>query len=281
MLNALTIDVEDYFQVHAFQSRIARDEWDQFTTRVVENTELILNLLAEHEVKATFFILGWVAERFPDLVRSIAADGHEIGTHGYWHQLVYEQTPTAFADDLARSLAVIRAAVPKAEIMGYRAPSFSITEQSQWALDVLAEQNLIYDSSIFPLSLHDRYGMKGAKRFANRLPNGLWEFPTSTVEVGRWRWPVAGGGYFRLYPRWLTERAIHSLNHQGKPAVIYLHPWEFDPGQPQVDDLPYVSRFRHYTNLDKTEPRLRYFLKKYQFGPIKEVFAHELQDALV
>jgi polysaccharide deacetylase family protein (PEP-CTERM system associated) len=283
MLNALTIDVEDYFQVHAFQSVITRANWDRYATRVVDNTERILKLLAEHDVRATFFVLGWVAERYPALVRAIAEQGHEIGTHGYWHELVYQQTPTVFASDLQRSLTAITDAVPDANILGYRAPAFSITAASLWALDVLADHGIQYDSSIFPLSLHDRYGIADANRFASRLSNGMWEFPTSTVKLGKWNWPVAGGGYFRLYPRWLTERAIHHLNQQGEPAVIYLHPWEFDPTQPRVNDAPRLSKFRHYVNLAKTEARLRYLIKQYHFGPMAEVFANQLgqRDSMV
>lgn len=278
MRNVLTIDVEDYFQVHAFQSAIARNSWDSYTARVVDSTQRILKLLAACETQATFFILGWVAERFPDLVRAIAEDGHEIGTHGYWHELVYHQTPITFAGDLRDSLQVIADAVPDVQVMGYRAPAFSITNESLWALDVLAAHGIRYDSSIFPLSLHDRYGIKDAQRFAARLPNGLWEFPASTVQLGKWNWPVAGGGYFRLYPRWLTEQAIRHLNHEGHPAVIYLHPWEFDPGQPRVSDVSRLTQFRHYVNLSKTEERLRYLLGRYRFGPMAEVFATELAE---
>ncbi|MCB0064659.1 MAG: DUF3473 domain-containing protein [Caldilineaceae bacterium] len=279
MRNVLTIDVEDYFQVHAFQSAISRNSWDSYTARVVDNTRQILALLAACDVRATFFILGWVAERFPELVREIAAQGHEIGTHGYWHELVYHQTPTTFAGDLRDSLEVIQDAVPGAQVIGYRAPAFSITNESLWALDVLADHGIRYDSSIFPLSLHDRYGIKNAQRFATRLANGMWEFPASTVQLGRWNWPVAGGGYFRLYPRWLTEQAIRHLNREGQPAVIYLHPWEFDPAQPRVNDVSQLTKFRHYVNLSKTEERLRYLLERYSFGPMAQVFAKELADS--
>jgi polysaccharide deacetylase family protein (PEP-CTERM system associated) len=272
ILNALTIDVEEHFQVHAFETVIARSAWDRYPSRVVANTQRVLHLLADYNLHATFFILGWIADRYPELVREIAAQGHEVATHGYWHELVYRQTPAEFAADLRQSLdAIVRACgFPPA---GYRAPAFSITKQSLWALDIICENNLKYDSSIFPLAAHDRYGIRDAHRFANRVRGELWEFPVSTMRLGNQNWPVAGGGYFRLYPLWLTRQAIRSLNARGYPAVIYLHPWEFDPDQPRIPQAPWLSRFRHYVNLDKTESRLRTLLGNFQFGPLNTVFA--------
>ncbi len=279
MRNALSIDVEDYFQVHALESVVRRTDWDIYPSRVEANTRRVLRVLADSQVRATFFILGWVAERFPHLVVEIASAGHEIATHGYWHELIYRQTPQEFAADLSRSLQVIRAALAAGgdatgsiPLLGYRAPSFSITRDSLWALDVLRDQGLHYDSSIFPLVAHDRYGIASADRFAHRLDNGLWELPVSTVQLAGRNWPVAGGGYFRLYPYWLTCQGIRRINAEGHPAVVYLHPWEFDPQQPRIAGVGSVSRFRHYINLARTEVRLRRLLQDFAFAPMAEVF---------
>lgn len=275
--NALTIDVEEHFQVHAFETVIDRSAWDRHPSRVVANTRRILRLLAEYDTRATFFVLGWVADRYPDLVQEIAANNHEIATHGYWHELVYRQTPAEFAADLNQSLSAIGRALSSFQSAGYRAPAFSITRQSLWALDILREQGIIYDSSIFPLAAHDRYGINNAHRFANKVCHGLWEFPISTVRLGKHNWPVAGGGYFRLYPLWVTRLAIRHLNAQGHPAVIYLHPWEFDPDQPRIPNASLLSRFRHYVNLHKTETRLQALLQTFKFAPMCEVFANYLE----
>lgn len=277
MLNALTIDVEEHFQVHAFETVIDRADWDRYPSRVVANTRRILRLLAEYNVRATFFVLGWVADRHPDLVEEIAAAGHEVGTHGYWHELIYRQTAAQFAADLSLSLHVIGRAASDVRLVGYRAPAFSITRQSLWALDILRDHGIQYDSSIFPLAAHDRYGIHDADRFANKVRDSLWEFPASTVRVGKRNLPVAGGGYFRLFPLWVTRQAIRHINAEGYPAVIYLHPWEFDPDQPRVPNAPLSSRFRHYTNLDRTESRLRALLQKFKFGAMSEAFADRLE----
>jgi len=275
--NALTIDLEEYFQVHAFQEVISRREWDDHPSRIGVGARRVLRLLEEQGVRATFFILGWVADRHPDLVREIAGGGHEIASHGYWHQLIYRQKPDEFADDVRQSLEALGRALETDRPIGYRAPGFSITSQSLWALDVLRDQGIAYDSSIFPLVAHDRYGLRGAPRFAHRLGNGLWEFPASTWRVGGQNLPVAGGGYFRLYPLCLTRRAIRSLNARGEPAIVYLHPWEFDPEQPVVEGVSRLSRFRHYVNLSRTEPRLSALLREFQFGPMREAFAPQLE----
>lgn len=276
VVNVLTIDVEEHFHAHAFETVIPRATWDSLPSRVGPNTRRVLRVLEEYGVHGTFFLLGWVADRHPDLVREIAAAGHEVATHGYWHELIYRQSPEAFTADLRRSLDAIGRALGGAQPVGYRAPSFSITAASLWALDVLRDHGLVYDSSIFPLSAHDRYSIGDADRFANRLPNGLWEFPASTVRLGGRNWPVAGGGYLRLLPLSLTRRAIRRLNAEGHPAIVYLHPWELDPEQPRVADAPLLSRFRHYVNIGRTEERLRALLSEARFGPIREVFAHLL-----
>jgi polysaccharide deacetylase family protein (PEP-CTERM system associated) len=273
--NALSIDVEEHFQVHNFEGVVRRAEWDRYPSRVVENTRRILRLLAEREVRATFFVLGWVADRQPHLVREIRDGGHEIATHGYWHELIYRQTPKEFAADIGQSLDAIEQACG-VRPTGYRAPSFSITSESLWAMDILRDFGIQFDSSIFPPVAHDRYGLRGASRFAHRLPNGIWEFPASTVRMGRRNWPVAGGGYFRLYPLYATRCAIRRLNANGHPAVVYLHPWEFDPEQPRVRGVSRLSRFRHYVNLDRTEGRLRHLLKEFDFGAITDAFGARL-----
>lgn len=277
--NALTIDVEEHFQVHAFETLVDRAAWDYYPSRVVANTRRILRLLAEHNVRATFFVLGWVADRYPELVKEIALSGHEVATHGYWHELVYRQTPDEFAADLRQSLEAIERACSGLQPAGYRAPAFSITRQSLWALDILRDHNIIYDSSIFPLAMHDRYGINSANRFANKMCDALWEFPISTIRLGKQNWPVAGGGYFRLFPLWLTRQAIRHLNGQDHPAVVYLHPWEFDPDQPRIPNASLLSRFRHYVNLHKTESRLRALLAEFEFGPVCDVFAGYLEVA--
>lgn len=277
--NALTIDVEEHFQVHAFEKVVKRADWDHYPSRVVANTRRVLRLLAAHDVQATFFVLGWVADRYPDLVKEIADGGHEIATHGYWHELVYRQTPQEFAADLCRSLEAIGRAFKEQQPAGYRAPAFSITRQSLWALDILRDHSIVYDSSIFPLAAHDRYGIKNADRFASQARGGLWEFPVSTIRLGRQNWPVAGGGYFRLFPLWVTRQAIRHLNGQQQPAVIYLHPWEFDPDQPRIPKAPLLSRFRHYTNIDKTEGRLRTLLDEFSFAPIRQAFGRCLEPS--
>jgi polysaccharide deacetylase family protein (PEP-CTERM system associated) len=271
--------------VHAFEKVIDRRSWDRHESRVVPNTRRILALLRDSQVKATFFVLGWVAERHPELVREIVAEGHELASHGYDHQLIYQQTPRAFADDIRNALDQIERAFADTDLacsarpVGYRAPSFSITDRSLWALDVLRDAGFQYDSSIFPLAAHDRYGMSHADRFANRLDNGLWEFPVSTVRLVSMNLPVAGGGYFRLLPLWLTRKAIERINGDGHPVVIYLHPWEFDPDQPRIRQASTLSRFRHYVNLDTTELKLRALLRTHRFAPMRVAFARQLEVA--
>lgn len=276
MLNALSIDVEEHFQVHAFEKLVHRAEWDSHESRVVANTQHILELFKKHKVHGTFFILGWVADRFPALVQEIAAAGHEVATHGYWHELVYRQTPEEFAKDLQDSLDAIQRAAPESNPIGYRAPSFSVTRESLWAHDVLKAHGIQYDSSVFPLTVHDRYGINDAQRFAHQLPNGLWEFPMSTVVWRQRNLPVAGGGYFRLYPLALTRRGIHQVNREGHPAIIYLHPWEFDPTQPRIKGASLLTRFRHYNNIGKVTSRLDQLLQEFDFGPMCEVFTDYL-----
>jgi polysaccharide deacetylase family protein (PEP-CTERM system associated) len=285
MLNALSIDVEEYFQAHAYEKVIDRGAWERMPSRVVVNTRRLLGLLAEHGAHATFFVLGWVADRHPGLVREIAAAGHEVGSHGYGHQLVYRLTPEEFADDLERSLGAIRRALGgDGQALGYRAPGFSLTDESLWALDVLRAHGIRYDSSLQPtgqggaLRGGKRSGVSGAGRFAARLRD-VWEFPVSTLALGGRNWAVAGGGWFRLLPLWVTRRAIARINAEGQPAVVYLHPWELDPDEPQVPNAPALSRLRHRLNLHRTEERLRRLLREGEFGSLREVFARQLATA--
>ena len=274
LLNAMTIDVEDYFHVAAFADIVSPDQWPSFESRVCQNTDRILEMLGEAEVHATFFVLGWVAERFPDLVKRIHQAGHELASHSYDHALVYDKTPDEFRQDLRRAKAAIEQA-SGVVVTGYRAPSFSVVERSLWALDVLVDEGYSYDSSIYPIR-HDRYGIPSWPRHIQRLERQggrLWELPGSTVNYLGLNWPMGGGGYFRLLPYWWTRRGIRTLNGtEGRPAVFYLHPWEIDPDQPRLR-AGAVSRFRHYRNLDQTEPRLRRLLAEFRFGTIAEVLA--------
>ena len=236
ILNAFTVDVEDYYQVHAFADRVDPARWDDYESRVVANTHKVLRILDDHHVRATFFILGWVADRFPQLVRDIRTSGHEIGCHSYWHKRIYTMTPDQFRDDLRLARKTIED-ITGEPVVAYRAPSFSITKDSLWALDILIEEGFQYDSSIFPIH-HDNYGIPGANRFPHRIEkNGssLWEFPPSVHRLLNLNIPIAGGGYFRLYPirlsvRWLS--LINRVHHQ--PFIFYLHPWELDPEQPRL-----------------------------------------------
>jgi polysaccharide deacetylase family protein (PEP-CTERM system associated) len=274
--NALTVDVEDYFHVSAFSDSINRSDWNDHTLRVERNTHRLLDLFDEHGARATFFVLGWVAKRVNSLVREIASRGHEVACHGYSHQLVYEQSPELFREETLRSKALLED-ITQSPVRGYRAASYSITARSLWALDTLAEAGFEYDSSIFPVR-HDRYGMPDAPRFPYQLttPNGqsLLEFPLSTASVLGYRLPMAGGGYFRLYPYPLTRAGLRQINNKAsKPFIFYLHPWEIDVDQPRIA-ANWLSRFRHYNNLDKCEARLHKLMSEFQFTSTWDV----LQD---
>ncbi len=272
-VNAFSIDVEDYFQVAALAPAIPRDSWPSREPRVERNTQVLLDLLAERSIRGTFFVLGWIAERHPRLVKRIAAAGHEIASHGYSHRLIYTQPPGEFREETWRSKRVLED-LAGAAVIGYRAASFSITRQSLWALDVLIDLGFLYDSSVFPIR-HDRYGIPGAAPEPGALeaPSGrsIVEFPMSAATFLGVKVPVSGGGYFRLLPYWVTRRGLAQINgaHR-RPFTFYLHPWEVDPGQPRVR-VSWLSRFRHYTNLDRCEPRLRRLLAEFQFGTMREV----------
>ena len=277
VVNALTIDVEDYFHVSAFDDVVDRSSWDGRERRVVVNTDRLLALLDRAQVRATFFVLGWVADREPALVRRIAAAGHEVACHSYAHRLVYDLTPDAFRDDLRRAKACIEEA-SGLPVIGYRAPSYSITARSLWALDALVEEGFRYDASIFPVH-HDRYGIPDAPRHAHQLERAAGSFleiPPATLQRAGLNLPVAGGGYFRLLPYSWTRYGLGSLNRrEGVPGVFYLHPWEIDPDQPRLP-VPWLTRVRHYRNLHRTEPRLGRLLADFRFAPVASVFAGEL-----
>ncbi len=305
--NALTIDVEDYFQVHAFSSVINPADWDNYESRVEGNTYRILEILSNpavsngssNSIKATFFILGWIAERYPGLVKEIAGQGHEIASHGYRHELVTNQGPDEFRADIAKTKKILED-ITGEDVVGYRASTYSITKKTLWALRVLTEEGYRYDSSIFPVH-HDVYGFPEAPRFPfkvslngevqtvrsfaaansfarSNISNGpndsniLWEFPISTVRFFGQNLPVAGGGYFRLFPYWLVKRLLGHINRtEQRPFIFYLHPWELDPDQPRIDNASLKSRLRHYLNLDKVENRFRRLLSNFNFIPIRDM----------
>jgi len=269
--NALTVDVEDYFNVSAFAESINQHDWKAYPLRVDNNTRQLLDLFDEYKVKATFFVLGWAAEQVPGLIREIASRGHEVACHGFSHQLVYNQSPKVFREETLRSKHFLEDLV-QSQVRGYRAASYSITARSLWALDILAEAGFYYDSSIFPVR-HDRYGIPDARDVPHMLetPAGhsLVEFPLSVAKVFNYRLPVAGGGYFRLYPYAMTRAGLRQINRRRQPFIFYLHPWEIDPDQPRIS-ASWLSRFRHYNNLDKCEPRLRHLMTDFQFGTVWE-----------
>jgi polysaccharide deacetylase family protein (PEP-CTERM system associated) len=276
LVNAMTIDVEDYFHVSAFSQVLDRSSWPQLESRVERNTQRLLDLFDEHQVRMTFFVLGWVAERYPDLIKSLHQRGHEVACHGLTHELVYKQTPELFRSETQRSKSLLED-LTGAPVRGYRAASYSITSKSLWALDILVELGFEYDSSIFPIH-HDLYGMPGTPRHPHAVADGkLLEIPLTTVQLAGQRLPCAGGGYFRLLPYSVFRWSLRRVNAEGLPAVFYMHPWEIDPGQPRID-APLKSRFRHYTNLHRTESRLSKLLKDFRWGRMDEVFMARQSD---
>ncbi len=280
VLNAMTVDVEDYFHVSALAESIRRDDWASMEYRAEASTDRLLAMFDEFGMKSTFFVLGWVTKKSPALVRRIHAAGHEIACHGLTHELVYNQTPDLFRRETAESKALLEDAIG-APVLGYRAASYSITAESLWALDILCELGFTYDSSIFPIA-HDRYGIPGASTRPGRLrtPNGshIVEFPLSTKPLLGMRIPVSGGGYFRLMPYWFTRWALRSLNADQQSFAFYLHPWEIDPQQPRVP-ASLLSRFRHYNNLDVCERRLRSLLGDFRFTTMQNLLRPHLDAA--
>jgi polysaccharide deacetylase family protein (PEP-CTERM system associated) len=274
MKNALTIDVEELFQVHALSNVIKVQDWDGFASGIESNTSIILELLEKKNTKATFFCLGWIAERHRSMVRRISESGHEVASHGYAHQVIYSQTPEAFRDDVSRSKRIIEDITGR-PVLGYRAPTYSITEKTLWALEILEALGFAYDSSIFPVH-HDNYGIPSAPRFPYRIEGRkLVEYPISTVRIGKLNFPVAGGGYFRLFPYWLTRIGLKAIERENRPFIFYLHPWEFNPDTPRVAGLSALSRFRTYVNLSKTQGRFEQLLEDFRFASVSDV----LEDA--
>ena len=272
----LTVDVEDYFHVEAFAGTVSRTTWDQYSPRVVDNSRRLLDIFDRHDVKATFFVLGWVAERFPTIVREIHERGHELACHSYWHRKVDSLTPAQFRSDTREACDVIENAA-SVRVSGYRAPTWSITRRSLWAFDVLAEEGFEYDSSIYPIH-HDLYGIPGANRYPYVQPcsNGqsLLEFPPATAKIAGMTFPAAGGGYLRIFPRAYTSWVFRQFEKAGKSLVLYLHPWEIDPEQPRLAG-PLKSRFRHYTNLHRMQERLEFLLQRYRFVPFRSYLADD------
>ena len=269
----MTIDVEDYFHVSAFASHVAPEAWDRMPCRVERNVEAILAMLDQHKTHATYFMLGWVAERYPGLVRRIVEQGHELASHGYAHQRATEQSRQQFRQDITRAKALLED-IGGVAVQGYRAPSFSIGHGNLWTLECLSETGYRYSSSIYPIH-HDHYGMPGAPRFAFHPEGGrgLLELPVTTVRLFNRNLPAGGGGYFRLLPysvsRWCLQR-VNKVDRQ--PCIFYFHPWEIDPGQPRLRGVGARAKFRHYLNLHRTEERLRRLLADFAWDPIDRVF---------
>jgi len=272
------VDVEDYFHVQAFARVISRSDWDRYPTRVERNTLRLIEMFASRQVRATFFVLGWVAERFPTLVQAICKAGHRIGCHGYAHRVIYEGNEMDFRNDIRRARQVLEdiAGIP---VVSFRAPSYSITSETLWAFEILGEEGFQFDSSIFPI-VHDNYGIPNAPRFpyVKRLKSGseITEFPPSTLRVLGSNIPFAGGGYLRLFPYKLTAWAIRYLNKtERQPAMLYLHPWEIDPHQPRIS-ASWLSSFRQYNNLDSTETKCRQLLDDFSWAPMEEVLSRKV-----
>lgn len=272
-INAMTIDVEDYFQVSAFSDNISLDQWSGHDCRVENNMDRILQLFSDNDVKATFFTLGWIAEKYPVIVKNIVAEGHELASHGRNHTRVFDQSPVQFTEDISQTKKLLED-IGGVEIKGYRAASFSIDKRNLWAYDCLSEAGYQYSSSIYPVE-HDHYGMPDAPRFsfvANS--SGLIEVPISTVQWMNRLWPSGGGGYFRFLPYAVSKRLIKAVNdNEKRSAIFYLHPWEIDPGQPKQDNLPLKTQFRHYINLKHTFRRLEQLVQDFSWNRMDKVFS--------
>jgi len=275
LLNSITVDVEDYFQTEAMAASVPRCDWDRMPSRIERNTEQLFELFASHGVRGTFFFLGWVAKRFPSLVRQAARWGHELGCHSYWHRLVYRLSPEEFREDTRKAKGAVEDAAG-VRVDGYRAPSFSLVKGTEWAQEILGELGFLYDSSVCPVN-HDLYGNPDAPRIPHRIAAGaLLEFPVATLSVGGHNFPVGGGGYLRLLPYAYTRWGLSLLNQEEcSRAIVYLHPWEIDPEQPRLP-ASLRSRFRQYTGLGTTAEKLKRLLKDFRFAPIAESFSLEL-----
>ncbi len=269
LVNFLSIDVEDWFHVTNYAGVIQRSDWEQLEDRLLISLRKVLDILDDCDVKATFFVLGWIAERNPELVRSIVHRGHEVASHGYEHGLLYDLGPEGFKKDLLRGLELV-SSVTGTDILGYRAPSFTVTRDTEWVYSILSEVGIRYDSSVYPLKRR-RCGIPDAPLtpYDVDTPTGsVREFPIATLEIGGFRFPVGGGGYFRLFPYWVTSRAIKTLNRKGMPAVFYLHPWELDPDQPVPTGVPWRQRWKHRVNMKHTENKFRRLCDEFEFQPL-------------
>jgi polysaccharide deacetylase family protein (PEP-CTERM system associated) len=278
MKNVMSVDVEDWFCVYNMSRLIPYSDWERCESRVERSTLLLLDLFRRHRVEATFFVLGWVADRFPDLVKEIERGGHEVASHGYSHRLLTFMRPEEFRVDLQRSLEVLAKATSQ-EVRGFRAPSFSLTRETLWAVDILKESGIQYDSSVFPVGFHPEYGIANADLRPHQLAEGMTELPMAVAEVLGMKIPCSGGGYFRLYPYAVTRWLMRKCNEQGRPVIFYVHPWEADPGQPRVSGMPWSARFRHYNNLEATEERLERLLGDFSFTSARKLIAERSSSA--
>jgi len=279
VVNGLSVDIEDWFQVGAFERTVRRADWDTLQSRVERNSDAVLALFARHGVYATFFTLGWVAERYPDLIRRIAAAGHEVASHGWDHVRVFTMTPGQFRADIGRTRALIEDLTGR-RVAGYRAPSFSIDRRTPWAHEILAEEGYVYSSSVVPIS-HDHYGWPGAPRFAFRpvKESALVELPVTTAKFGGKLLAAGGGGFFRLLPYRFSRWAIRQVNREGRPAIFYFHPWEIDPGQPRLGNAPLRSKLRHYSRLGAMEAKLDRLIEEFRWGSVADAAAAEASRA--
>lgn len=281
MINAFSIDVEEHFQVTAFANAVDMASWSGHESRVVRNTRVLLEMLSKRGTRGTFFVLGWIAKHHPQLIREIAGGGHEIASHGMNHQLIYNQSPEKFREE-TRSAKHLLEDLCQTSVIGYRAATYSITRRSLWALDILAEEGFLYDSSIFPMH-HDRYGIPDARRVPHLMEttkgHRLIEFPISVLRHKGLTLPVAGGGYFRIFPYAITRWGLKKLNASGQEFVFYIHPWEIDPAQPRIADAGLLSRFRHYSNLGRCYARLESLLNDFAFAPVRAIL--EEKDLLM
>lgn len=271
----MSVDVEDYFHVSAFEGSIDRANWDKLECRVEQNTYKSMELFSDAGVKATFFVLGWVAERYPSLIKEIIAQGHELASHGFSHQRIHFLTQKEFREEIKSTKALLEE-IGGIEVTGYRAPSYSIVKDTLWAHDILAEEGYRYSSSVYPV-VHDLYGIPDAPRFSYKVArNQLLEIPVSTIRFMGRNWPCGGGGYFRLFPYELSKKLILQVNnHEKQPGLFYFHPWELDPNQPRQKNINMKSRFRHYLNLKQMEGRLQRLLEDFRWGRMDEVFLNE------
>ncbi len=268
MINFLTIDVEEWFNFRGLEQRSSIKDWDTFESRIENNMNRVLRILRQHNTCATFFVLGWIAERYPEIVKQIQEQGHEVGTHGYSHKEIYFQTPVEFEAELVRSIELLEK-ISKEKVISHRASNFSITNKSLWALDILKKHGIKYDSSIYPIK-RKVYGIPESRRVPYEIRPGLIELPLATLRLFGRNIPAAGGGYFRIMPYCCTKWAMNTLNKEGKPVVVYIHPWELDIAQPNVK-IPFRDKFNHYINLKTTEAKFKKVLREFKFDSIRNI----------